>query len=133
MIFPYFHLSSTRYFSTWGTNSAVFIVSWYNILTYIIFHPSTHANVNTCHVPVHHLSHSCTPEGYTNGYSICVCPLCVLENGCIRMLHHLLWLFLSDFSYISINYSLIKTTEQKFTPGNWCDFYIMNIIGQGLF
>ena len=54
MIIPYFHLSSTRYFSTLGTNSAVLIVSWYNILTCIIFHP-----IHTCKCK--HFSHSCTP------------------------------------------------------------------------
>ena len=63
---------------------------WCNILTCTIFHHLMLANVNTCPIPVCPLGctvHAklCTvqtsPEASSNGYSTCVRPSCVLENG----------------------------------------------------
>ena len=61
------------------------ICNWCNILVCIIFHYRIHGNVNTWPIPVCPSVAQCmlndvlcNPGVYTDGYSICVCPLCVL-------------------------------------------------------
>ena len=60
------------------------------ILTCMIFHHQTRANVITCPIPVfpsilqymlNYVDLLHNPGVYTNGYSICVCSFCVPENG----------------------------------------------------